>query len=377
MLPIFLYCLGGLVIVIVVAPAIFRFAVKRGGRKVQPIDPTTWINEPQVEAEVLRYPDDSLKICWRGDAEQVKIFAYTDINNPDSGKFVDTISNQSEAIITNCNPGNRVYFNLIFIGGKRDGETQVVSERFLPLESVNNIRDIGGYCTTEGKILRWGRIYRSGNLSQLNDEEKVTLQNLGIKLVFDLRSTATMSKTPDNLPPGIKYLHSPVYEDEFNKEIFPAFLFNRHKLGEILGNSYTKWLKIGAPAYGQLFKQFANPDNLPMIFHCTAGKDRVGIATAILLSLLGVPKETIIADYSLTNQVFDKLYQDLLESDQGKRIDFPPEEIKVMLAANPSWMIRALNLIQTEFGSAENYLHKAAGLTQATTEAIRTNLLSD
>ena len=113
-----------------------------------------------------------------------------------------------------------------------------------------------------------------------------------------------------------------------------------------------------------------------MMFHCTAGKDRAGIATAILLSLLGVPDETIIADYSLTNIIFDRLYQEFVETNPVEKLGIPNSDMKIMLAANPEWIKSTLNLLKSEYGGAANYLLEAADVSQDSIDAIRTNLLT-
>jgi protein-tyrosine phosphatase len=320
-------------------------------------------------------PDNSLRIKWKVDAKQVTVSSLTDPDQTTSGKLIKTISNHNELVLPGFDPKTRVYFKLEFTGGRRDGESLIVAERFIRLDSVNNLRDIGGYKTMEGRKVRWGRVFRSGNFSHLTKEDMETLNQLKVKSIFDLRSTEGANKNPDKIPPNIEYYHSPVYEKEFEKELYPALLFQRHKLGEILGSGYWHWPQNGASAYGQLFNQIADPKSLPLIFHCTAGKDRAGIAVAILYALLGVPDETIIADYSLTNQEFNRLYQEFLESERGHRLGIPPSDIKIMIAANPDWIKRTLTLLHTKYNGAEDYLKQTTGVSQDAINAIRRNLL--
>jgi len=372
---VFLWCLGGLAASLFIAILAFRVAVRLGGRQVQPVDVNAWIIEPQVEAEATRHSGDSLVIRWDMGAEQVDIHAFQDPGDPGSATLVKRISGENEVALTGFDSRKRTYFRLDFTGGEKDHQSLIVAERKLPLESVNNVRDIGGYRTLDGYMVRWGNVYRTGNLSRLSEVDKTYLADLGVRMVCDLRSTAKVERTPDRLPPGAKYLHSPVYEEEFNQEVYPVLLFRRHLLGEILGGGYRNWPETGANAYGRLFESIANPQNLPLLFHCTAGKDRAGIATAILLSLLGVPEETIIADYSLTNLEFDRLYQEFVETDQVDRLGIPPSDVKIMLAANPEWIQRTLDYIHSDFGDAATYLQEAAGLSRKTIQAIRDNLL--
>jgi len=375
-LDIILYSLGAIAIAIIFIIVGFRFAIRLGGRKVQTFDPSIWIIQPLVDAEVIRGADNSLVVRWEGKSDQVEIYAATDPNDPDNWRLEKTVTDQNQAIFTDLDPGTRYYFKLDFSGGERDSQDLVVGERFPPLESVNNLRDIGGYRTIDGRTMRWGMLYRTGNLTRLNGADMRYLQALRIKLVCDLRSTATIEKSPDRLPPEAGYFHTPIYEDEFNQELFPVMMFRRHLLGEILAGGYSNWPQTGSRAYGRFFEQLADPGNFPTMFHCTAGKDRAGIAAAILLSLLGIPEDTIIAEYSLTNLMFDRLYQEFIETNRVEKLGIRNSDIKIMLAANPEWIKTTLKLLETEYGGAAGYLREAAGVSQSSIDAIRTNLLT-
>lgn len=370
------YCLGGLAVLWLIAFVTFRTAVRLGGSKVQAFDPSAWIIPPQLGAEVVRQPDGDLCISWEVGAPQVFIYSSLDPHNFSSAERVAIITDRKEIVLRSFDPRKRYYFRLDFVGGKRHGESLVVAERDLPLESVNNPRDIGGYRSIDGRMVRWGSVFRTGNLAHLNDRDMDYLEGLGINLVCDLRSTSRVEGFPDHLPPGAEYLHSAIYEEEFNRELYPLLLFRRHKLGESLGRGYQNWPETGARAYGRFFERLANPANFPLILHCTAGKDRAGIAVAILLSLLGVPDETIIADYSLSNRVFDDLYNEFVEDNLVGRLGIPNEDVKIMLAANPEWIQRTLAFIRDHYGGAAAYLHQATGLTQAAIDAIQKNLLT-
>lgn len=375
-MDVILYCFGGFACLIILIIVGFRIAVRRGGRKVQAFDPNIWIIQPKVDSEVIRRSDDSLIVRWDGKPDQTEIYIAADPTDPDNWRLEKTVIDQNQATFTDLDPGTRFYFKLRLTGDDRKDQELVVGERFLPLESVNNLRDIGGYRTADGQTIRWGMLYRTGNLARLNGVDMGYLQALGTKLVCDLRSTATIEKSPDRLPAGSGYFHTPIYEDEFNQELFPVMLFRRHLLGENLAAGYSNWPQSGALAFGKFFEKLTDPDNFPMLYHCTAGKDRAGIATAILLSLLGVPDETIIADYSLTNLMFDRLYQEFVEDNRVEKLGIPNSDIKIMLAANPEWIKDTLDLLNAKFGGAAGYLLAAADVSQDTIDSIRMNLLS-
>jgi protein-tyrosine phosphatase len=370
-----IYGLGVLIALPVIAWFVYRMAVRLGGRKVLPLDVSAWIIPPHQDVEVIRDPHGALVIRWRVTADRVAIYTIDHPDDPGSAAPVAKVTGRAEAKIPDSYNQKRRYFRLEFTGGEKDGEALVVAERTLKLESVNNLRDIGGYQTSDGRRVKWGIVYRTGNLSRLNDYDLQYLGDLGINLVCDLRATAEMKDSPDRLPPGSGYLHIPVYEDEFIRDVTKVLLFRRHKLGDTLGQGYRNWLETGALAYGQLFERLADPASLPVMIHCTAGKDRAGIAIAILLSLLGVPDETIIADYSLTNQAFDVLYREFVEAGQVSKLGIPNEEAQILLAANPAWIKSTLDFIHNHHGDAATYLRQSTGLSQVKIEAIRKNLL--
>jgi protein-tyrosine phosphatase len=369
------YGLGVLIALPGIAWCVYRIAVRLGGRKVHPVDSNAWIIPPPQEVEVLHDSDGTLEVCWKAKADRVSIYHLDDPDDPDSAALVVKVTGEAKIKLPGPQTRKRPYFRIEFSGGEKDGQALVVAERTLKLESVNNLRDIGGYQTCDGHRVKWGRVYRAGNLSRINDPDLQYLAGLGINLVCDLRATAEMKDSPDRLPPGCGYLHLPVYEDEFFRAITKVLLFRRHELGDALGRGYLNWLETGAQAYGQLIERLADPASLPVIIHCTAGKDRAGIGIAILLSLLGVPEETIVADYSLTNQAFERLYQEFVEADLLSRLGIPNEELQIMLAANPDWIKRTLDLIHTRYVDAATYLHQVAGLSQPKIQAIRHNLL--
>ncbi len=253
--------------------------------------------------------------------------------------------------------------------------------RTLPLEGTVNFRDLGGYTTTDGRHVRTGQIFRSAALHKLTDKDHALLHQLGIKLVCDLRSDEEIAIEPDRLPqdPTPEYLHLPLQFDEERdqRERVRALLFNRRKLAGMMGDFYVRvMLEENPQIYGTIFKRLADPANLPTIIHCTAGKDRTGVASALILSILGVPEETIIADYSLSNRYYDNYFR------YGEQVvsrltwlGIRAEHLQPMFLANPASLRAALQYIREAYGSVENYLHECADVSASDLIALRANLL--
>jgi protein-tyrosine phosphatase len=268
-----------------------------------------------------------------------------------------------------------------------DPETLVLSlnddfpERVLPLEGAVNFRDLGGYRTSDGRRIRTGLIYRSAGLHRLTESDHAHLHQIGLKLVCDLRSAEEVALEPDRLPQNSapEYLHLPLNSDDQReqRERLIALLFNRRTLAPMMADYYVRvMIEANAHVYGTILNRLANQENLPTVIHCTAGKDRTGIAAALILSVLGVPEETIIVDYSLSNRYYDNYFKYAVRLVHGLRwLGIRPEHLQPLLLANPDNLRAALKHICDRYGSTENYLRQKAGVTDEEIAALHANLL--
>jgi protein-tyrosine phosphatase len=251
------------------------------------------------------------------------------------------------------------------------------AQRILPLQGAANFRDLGGYHTNDGRQVRWGLIYRSEALGRLSQDDLLYLTNLGLRLICDLRTPAEINRSPDRVPSTAQWVATPAQEGDFDMSMLPTLLFNRKIIPDLMHQSYLKQLADNAQLYGAILSRFAHPDNLPAVFHCTAGKDRAGLTAALLLGLLGVPEKTIIEDYTLSNLAFYRLFDKFVDDNRTRlrRFGIPMKELYPMLIADPIWMEDALSYMIGTYGSIEAYLLQAAGLEKIVLVKIRENLL--
>lgn len=250
--------------------------------------------------------------------------------------------------------------------------------RFLRLNSVANLRDIGGYRTIDGKTVRWNRVYRGAALANLSPEDSQALLDRGLKLVCDLRTEEEAADAPDILPDGtVEYLHLPAKQETNRLSRLRILLFERHKLHDTLVKAYTRiMIDNNAAIFAAILRRIADEKNLPLLIHCTAGKDRTGIAIALLLRLLGVSEQTVLEDYSLSNLYYDyyrKVTGRILR--QLSYFGVSEEEARPLLIANPATLAAMFRHIDTKYGSVEGYLTAAVGLDDTTLARIRANLL--
>jgi len=257
-----------------------------------------------------------------------------------------------------------------------NGQVYRSAERWLPLQGTANFRDLGGYTGAEGKRVAWGRVFRSDDLSRLTAADLAVLKGLGLRTICDLRHNDELKSRPDRVPEGCTYRHIPVFpEDPIGRM---RVLFARQQIEPAFKKMYRKSIiDEGAPALGEALRLVANPANLPLLLHCTTGKDRTGISSALLLHICGVPRETIIADYSLTNVFIQKFIELIRDTVLKHNIipGFKLEQTYPLLSARPANIERAFAYIEAEYGSVDAYLRGPVGLREEEIEAIRRNLL--
>lgn len=174
------------------------------------------------------------------------------------------------------------------------GQVRVAAERALPLEQGSNFRDLGGYVTRDGKVVRWGRVFRSGAQPLLSAADLGLVDQLGIGTVVDLRSIEERQINPDVIDDRAGALF---ISNDYGMAALMAPMSARK--GEAI---YEGMERLLAPQYRSLYRRImaSAEGEGAVLYHCSAGQDRTGVATALLYDLLGVDRETILADYHLS-----------------------------------------------------------------------------
>ena len=252
-----------------------------------------------------------------------------------------------------------------------------LDRRIVSLSGAANFRDIGGYSTRDGQSVAWDKIYRSDDLSNLTDADFATLNDLNIRLFCDLRSPGEIRRHPNRLPENGFTRHIPIFT---NDPVNVGILFIRHRLDRIFKWHYRAMIiDQGASAIGEILKLATDPANLPLVIHCTSGKDRTGIVVALLLHICGVPRATIVSDYTLTNRTIEHflaVYRAAVHRYPLARI-LKIEQLYPILSARAELIDHALDHIDATYGSMDDYLRGPVGLTDEDRAAIRSNLLNE
>ena len=240
------------------------------------------------------------------------------------------------------------------------------SERHHPFEGCFNFRDIGGYQTADGRTVRWGRYYRAGRQDRMTQTDLDKLAQLGVSTQIDLRKpdeVADQGRGP--LPDmGANYHNIPVIPEGGTDQL-------ARLVGDtgISGKRYLGYLEFGPQSWLTMFEIFAAADHHPILIHCTAGKDRTGVSTAFLLSVLGVDREIIEADYLLTNRDVER-QADFIEQTVGLPEGMDRHAMMQAAGVPETAMKDFLNGLQDRWGGPLNFLREI-GVQEQTFDAVR------
>lgn len=255
----------------------------------------------------------------------------------------------------------------------RDVPVAVVAphQRVLPLQGGQNFRDLGGYRTADGRTVKWGLLFRSGSMHFLTPADYEYLESRGIRTVCDFRSTEERQKEATNWPTGKapKVLADDYQMSSLNGMMKPAT--SAAAARKMLIDAYPGLLARFNGQYRRMFAELL-AGRAPLAFNCSAGKDRTGVAAALLLTALGVPRQAVIEDYLLTNRYFDP--QKVVRS--GAQVmagweKMPPEVLKAYMGADRAYIEAAFRVLDTHKGGATGYLRDQMGLTQADLATLR------
>ncbi len=243
------------------------------------------------------------------------------------------------------------------------------------MDGVFNMRDIGGYETVEGRRVKCGLVYRSAFLSELTEADRDRFTALGIQRVYDLRTPKETAERPGKLPDGVQVISLRIVEQEPMKRL--RVFMNRHRLLDIFSESYRgPLLDEGAAKYGQLIRDITDPGKLPVVYHCTAGKDRTGIATALILEAVGVPRGTVINDYLMSNLSAEYWLNDIeVQMVENGVTWLKAQQLWPLIATSPRLINDLFDHIDQTHGGVIPFLVNEAGLTMAEIDQLRETLL--
>jgi protein-tyrosine phosphatase len=244
-------------------------------------------------------------------------------------------------------------------------------EKNSKIKKVYNFRTVGNIKNVDGRTLKEGKFYRSGNLYKLKKSAFKELENLGIKEIIDLRNSKEIAQKPDNLPTDIIYKNYSAFEDEGDqldqaKKLVLKGKVNGSDADKRMLDFYKDYVTENPEVIKKIITEILDSDQ-PVLYHCTAGKDRTGITTALILTILKFDKETIYNDYLLSNNYRKKLVDKRLNLANNLHFLYPKMDVKVLEKLSwveTDYLDAAFNEINNKYGSMDAYIQQVLGISE-------------
>jgi protein-tyrosine phosphatase len=323
-------------------------------------------------ASVERSAPDKVTVSWSAKGPVDLLVADHPVSDPAAAKLVSA-NDRGERETVTVDAAARPYF---LIRDKADGAVTEVAERLVPLEQGSNFRDIGGYPTSDGRHVRWGLIYRSGASPLLSAGDLARVRALGLRHMVDLRSDEERVLAPTKID-GVAY-------SAVGYSMADILRMSTQGQG---GSLYRAFPTMLAPQLRIVFA-LLKENRGPIAYNCSAGQDRTGFTTAMVLSALGVPRDVIVKDYHLSTAY----RQPQWEMPMINPAAFPDNQVAQFFARGQDQratmkprplfdqngqplLLSAFAEIDEKYGSVEAYLKKELGVTEADLAAMRANYL--
>ena len=238
------------------------------------------------------------------------------------------------------------------------------------MQGASNFRDVGGHRAASGQRVKRGQLFRSDHLAALTPDDLVQIERMNIRHSLDFRGAAESAATPYEIA-GVERLSlaiEPSVMARMQALTTQGVVPTTEDTVAMMCETYRDFVNRNAGTYGRFMKHLLEQPT-PQVFHCTAGKDRTGFAAALLLSALGVERETIEHDYLLTNQLYKR---DARLEGQGH-----PHVMKVLWQVQPEFLHAAFDAVDAQHGGMNAYLHGAIGLSPQELTELKRRLLED
>ena len=326
----------------------------------------------------------TVTLTWSADGPVDVLLAGDPEADPARMTVVSAADGDGRHVVRDLRGITRPYFYL----RTGDGRGRRVAVRVLPLAGGRNFRDLGGYPTRDGRRVKWGRVFRSGFMTDLTDADYEYLSALGIRVVCDFRSEEERAARPTRwrAAPTIEYRTWSYSDADDPGRMGLGSLLSRPRLtpqsvARIMARLYPGIVEEHKEKYRDVFQRLAAGE-LPLAFNCSAGKDRAGTAAALILSALGVPREIVVQDYALSERVVD--YEaDLTAAGAGRGEraadrplgGLPAALMRPLLRSDPAYIRSTLAYLDATYGGVPGYVRTELDIDDAALARIRELLL--
>ncbi len=230
----------------------------------------------------------------------------------------------------------------------------VVAETKVAVAGQPNMRDMGGMINKEGKSIVWGKVYRSGELGRLTDDDVQYLKSMQVDEVIDFRFEEEVTDSPDKLPEGVDYISLPIEDSLMHRSVLTQWLLSEDSVAfnSVMPYYYEKFVTEHQDAYKAFFDQLE--EGKTVVFHCTAGKDRAGLAAALFLYALDMDDSTVMINYLKSNEYLEEFNQQTVEYVNSMGLN--GALLWPMLVVKKEYLEKSLSVINIEYGGIDNYL---------------------
>lgn len=330
----------------------------------------------QVMSAKVERDGDAWVISWESDRP---VTIHMAMGPEDKGEVI--ARRQRETYRAELDIDGRPYF--LLDDGR--GEAVRVAERLLPLEGGRNFRDLGGYTTPDGKRVKWGKVFRSGMMADLTDSDYDYLSDLGIKVVCDLREREEREAEPTEwrTEPAASYVtwNYGGTNNQLMRDLFDGGVPTAEQTRDVMTQFYHEIAYEHGPRYEFMFDQLAS-GNVPLAFNCSAGKDRAGTGAALILAALGVERQQIVHDYSLSETYVDYIaeFREAAkeagsDSPYAFLAQLPVEVMAPLMRSDPAYIEATFRVLEENHGSVLAFIQSELNVTDSELAAIRSSLL--
>lgn len=327
----------------------------------------------KITSVAERNKDGELLLKWEVSPEQdgnINIYS-SQTDSPDSfvpiktSKITDQVT-----IIDSKSPDIREFYIL----KTTSAYSGIITNRIIEMNNIKNFRDLGGYFTKSDNQMQWGMIFRSADLSSATLYDQERMRRLNIKTIIDFRTENSASKYPILIHPNIKRVSIPIIQMD-SKALDDMMIDKNLTQSDAVRkvqDSYIGIIENNKDAFAKMFEVLLDYDNYPVVISGSLGKDRVGIASFLILSAVGVPQNVIVSDYLLSQESIN--VQSIVKDVQSKP-EYFQEAVTALFSVRPSYINYTIDYINQKYGSVDNYIEKELNLTTQNKNLLRKYLL--
>lgn len=244
------------------------------------------------------------------------------------------------------------------------------------MDGAVNFRDLGGYPTAGGKQVKWGMVYRSDALDKLSERDLQIFDSVGVDVVCDFRGGHEVKEAPNRIPSGVQTIWLPAGSQNIDgwQDMFASIASGSMEPSQVMTRFYSEIDSLPAryvPFFAALLEV---EDDAALLFHCSAGKDRTGIAAALFLTALGVEQDYVMADYLASNH-FRKSENERLIAYMSESYQIPEAYGKAIAGVESEYLEATFAAMEAYSGSVANYIAQELGMDEEKIEALQRKYL--